>query len=143
MIARRPRIREIDLIFARRGGAVPLEEVQRVLDLREKERLEQRHYLDRLRRSLRRAFGNFCWLCGSRRRLQFAHLHPNGLHGPGRGQKNRLLDIARHPFNYLLLCVRCHRQFDAEEPEGARGVFWYSGQRGSRPAEEDPVGATA
>ncbi len=74
---------------------------------------------------LRAARGNACEDCGRSLRiargkpnLQFAHLQPTGLSGEGRGRKERVIDIRRHPESYKLLCVDCHLSFDAQE--GAR-----------------------
>lgn len=70
---------------------------------------------------LRIRFGCCCWSCGYRPRvrfwrLHFAHTAPTGLRGRGRGQWDRYCDIRRNPDRYALLCVRCHRKFDALQP---------------------------
>ena len=44
--------------------------------------------------------------------LQFAHIEPTGLCGEGRGQNNRVRDIAKNPTKYRLLCANCHYQLD-------------------------------
>jgi hypothetical protein len=56
--------------------------------------------------------GESCAQCGSKRSLHFAHVRPTGLHGPGRGQEKRLLDVIKYPGCYMRLCVVCHIAFD-------------------------------
>lgn len=63
--------------------------------------------------ALRAEFGGRCHLClKADTELEFSHLAPTGLSGMGRGRYERLYDILRYPFNYWLLCVPCHREFD-------------------------------
>jgi hypothetical protein len=73
---------------------------------------------------LRVRYGNRCSKCGRsetearflhRNGLEFAHLVTTGLNGRGRGRADRIHDIRRNPSHYTLMCVLCHREFDAHE----------------------------
>lgn len=67
-----------------------------------------------LRQRLLVRFGEVCTAagCGSRHRLEFAHIAHTGLNGRGRGSRNRYYDILRHPECYRLLCRTHHRALD-------------------------------
>ena len=56
--------------------------------------------------------GGKCAQCPSTEHLEFAHLEPTGLSGAGRGRKERLYNILKHPEKYVLLCIHCHDEFD-------------------------------
>lgn len=56
--------------------------------------------------------GGKCGQCGQTYDLEFAHLEPTGLNGKGRGRKERLFNILKHPESYVLLCVHCHDELD-------------------------------
>lgn len=56
--------------------------------------------------------GGACEECGSTYRLEFAHIRPTGLVGPGRGYNERVLDVMRNPKSYRLLCHNCHVRLD-------------------------------
>lgn len=60
-------------------------------------------------RELRAARGNKCEDCGNLEGLQFHHIKPTKLSGPGRGFNRRVLDIMKHPDCYRLVCPVCHR----------------------------------
>lgn len=71
--------------------------------------------------ALRSARGNRCEVCETTAQelyeqrepqLEFAHTADTELSGKGRGRKERISDISRHPENYALLCKPCHREFD-------------------------------
>lgn len=70
----------------------------------------------RARAKLLDAFGNACELCGSHRRLQFAHRFPFAPDGPSRGSARRLATVRANPFLFALLCRECHRALDGREP---------------------------
>ncbi len=59
-------------------------------------------------------FDGKCDCCGATERLEFAHKdHTKGsLHGMGRGQAKRYLDVKKNPELYLLKCHDCHRDYD-------------------------------
>lgn len=70
---------------------------------------------------LRSQYGNQCAICGEqlhldekgRPNLQFAHSKSTGIRGSGRGRKERIADIRKHPQAYRLLCIDCHLETDA------------------------------
>lgn len=66
-------------------------------------------------KDLRQEFGGCCAKCGSKEKLQFAHLQPTDLNGRGRGRKERYYDIVKHRGGYQLLCEECHRKKDSGE----------------------------
>jgi len=63
---------------------------------------------------LRELYGGECAICGSKERLEFAHVKPTELEGRGRGRKERYYDISSNPDCYMLLCHWCHREHDDE-----------------------------
>jgi hypothetical protein len=71
----------------------------------------------RQRKTLIERFGGKCQNpnCGSTSELQFAHVEPTKLSAisRGRGRKERLSDVSKHPECYALLCEECHRAFDS------------------------------
>lgn len=69
-------------------------------------------YVKRRWKQLIEDSGGKCAQCPSTERLEFAHLEPTGLRGRGRGRKNRLFDILKHPEKYVLLCGLCHDEMD-------------------------------
>lgn len=79
-----------------------------------------------LRARLRDAFGGGCGWCGGPEeperyggRLEWAHVYPTGLDGLGRGSRHRLLDVARHPFSYVLVHKKpCHEEMGGPETWG-------------------------
>ncbi len=66
------------------------------------------------RRALIESYGGECQNCGSKATLEFAHIAPTGLSGPGRGFSARVEDVMRHPRKYILLCRDCHNNYDHE-----------------------------
>jgi DNA-directed RNA polymerase subunit RPC12/RpoP len=77
------------------------------------EGIRRRRYVETRRiADLREARGNQCRRCGSRVKLEFAHVKPTKVKGMGRGQQVRYGDIKRNPDAYELLCRDCHRAFD-------------------------------
>src|SRR5258708_7251630 len=56
--------------------------------------------------------GRRCRACGNLDDLEWAHRRPTALKGPGRGLRNRLLHVRKHPHSYRLLDRACHRLFD-------------------------------
>lgn len=76
--------------------------------------------------ALRRERGDACRACGHRRDLQWAHRCPTELNGLGRGSYERLRDIYAYPRRYILLCVSCHRAYDAG---WLRQASWAGGWR--------------
>lgn len=84
----------------------------------------QRRWRRKVRAALLAAYGGFCGGgaptglgCGANGStpLEFAHLRPTGLRGQARADRT-FADIRRNPDAYALLCVPCHRAFDALEP---------------------------
>lgn len=66
----------------------------------------------RRRRVLVNRFGGKCCVCGSRSGLEFAHVRRTKLRGLGRGRKERLIDVSRHPESYRLTCKRHNSYVD-------------------------------
>jgi hypothetical protein len=64
------------------------------------------------REGLIAAFGGCCQACGSKDRLEFAHVVPTPCRGMGRGSTQRVRDVVQHPRAYVLLCVDCHDSLD-------------------------------
>ncbi len=60
------------------------------------------------RRELIWQFGGKCSVCGSTEELHFHHIFKTKLHGEGRGMRNRVGDVKRHPISYKLVCKMCH-----------------------------------
>lgn len=82
----------------------------------------KRRYVEtRSIQELRDARGNQCRRCGSRLKLEFAHVKETKLRGRSRGQMHRYCDIKRNPDAYELLCWNCHREFDKK---GGYTVFF-------------------
>lgn len=52
-------------------------------------------------------------VCGSMKRLEFAHIKKTPLNGRGRGSQARVRDIIAHPLCYMVMCHNCHVEFDA------------------------------
>lgn len=79
----------------------------------------QRLYRTRLKARVRALFGGFCYGCGAngRTKLDYAHVVPTGLDGPGRGTEARMLDVLAHPFAYVPFCRACHLAFGGPETE--------------------------
>jgi len=73
-------------------------------------------YLDNLQSRLYTHFGGHCRDCDVMFPLEFAHLEPTGLRGPGRGRKARLLDVQRNLNSYALMCRFHHDLFDGRQP---------------------------
>lgn len=85
---------------------------------------------------LRDARGNRCRRCGSKSKLEFAHVKETSVRGRGRGQMVRYCDIKRNPDAYELLCWHCHHEFDRK---GGYRVFfglllveWLNGGRNGK-----------
>ena len=68
----------------------------------------------RHRQQLLDMFGNKCQelTCRAHTHLQFAHVLPTKLRGRGRGRKERLTDIRKHPESYTLFCDKHHKLYD-------------------------------
>lgn len=62
-------------------------------------------------------------VCGSMECLEFAHIKPTDLKGAGRGLKERIYDIIKHPLHYNLFCHDCHVIYDREHKESGGGVY--------------------
>jgi len=61
---------------------------------------------------LRQEFGGCCKRCGSKTKLEFAHLEPTGINGRGRGGPNRYYNIKKFRHCFILLCRACHLKLD-------------------------------
>lgn len=59
-------------------------------------------------------FGDRCNnpLCQKINNLEFAHIKPTKLYGEGRGSNKRIYDIQNNITSYILLCKKCHHDFD-------------------------------
>ncbi len=69
--------------------------------------------INKLQKKLKRLLGRDCKECGTRRRLEFAHVKKTKLCGiVGRGKSKRMYDIKNNLNCYILLCRSCHRKFD-------------------------------
>ena len=62
-------------------------------------------------------FGGQCIHCTATEALEFAHTKPTELKGRGRGRKERVYDVIKHPDAYILLCHQCHKNYDAEDQD--------------------------
>jgi len=69
--------------------------------------------------ALRATRGNKCEVCEDTglpglpgNGLEWAHIAETGVGGLGRGRKERVYDISKHPDRYALMCRPCHRTFD-------------------------------
>jgi hypothetical protein len=82
----------------------------------------QKEYRRERRLRLEKLHGGACLKCGSKERLQFAHLTPTKLKGKGRGQNERLKDIEDNPQCYVLLCTTCHREYDKNEKAKLKSI---------------------
>lgn len=54
-----------------------------------------------------------CEICLSTEDLEFAHITPTSLEGPGRGRKERYYDYIHNMEAYMILCEPCHKKYDA------------------------------
>ena len=63
--------------------------------------------------------GGRCLFCMSKESLEFAHVKKTPLSGirkgRGRSQEEVLKDVRENPASYILLCARCHRNYDYGE----------------------------
>ncbi len=68
---------------------------------------------------LRKYFGDKCEYCKSTVGLQFTHKHGHDteLLGSSCGLWYRLQDVSLHPMSFLLLCRKCHRNYDRKKKE--------------------------
>ena len=58
----------------------------------------------KLRRTLKKLYGNRCYFCSTKHNLQFAHVMPTSLSGMSRGSKERMRDVRNNTDKYLLTC---------------------------------------
>ena len=70
--------------------------------------------------ALRKFYGNKCINCNSKIKIEFAHILPTKLKGLGRGKPERIKDIKENPKCYILLCNKCHKEFDKINDESER-----------------------
>lgn len=75
----------------------------------------QNEWAKRRRKRLLEEWGGECLFCGSKEKLQFAHLEETDVKGWGRGRKERLYDVINNPDSYVLLCREHHRKLDKVE----------------------------
>jgi hypothetical protein len=71
-----------------------------------------------IRRALKIAFGGVCCKCAKIMcfyPLEFAHIQETKLKGKGRGRKERIWDVIKNPWCYMLMCKDCHKWFDKSE----------------------------
>ena len=65
--------------------------------------------------------GGRCLFCSSEERLEFAHVKDTPLSkirkGRGRSQEEVLKDMRLNPTSYVLLCERCHDDYDYDALE--------------------------
>jgi hypothetical protein len=69
---------------------------------------------------MRKYYGSACQDCGSKKKLEFAHLKYTGLNGHGRGSYKRIRNIMDYPDAYRLLCHSCHLKFDRKQRESSK-----------------------
>lgn len=72
-------------------------------------------WLRNKRQELIQEFGGCCNNCGSKSRLEFAHIKATQLNGMSRGRWKRVYDIIKNKDSYTLLCHNCHEQFDSKK----------------------------
>lgn len=92
--------------------------------LRIRERLRQRRYLEGLQQRLVDALGGRCRSCTRKAGLEFAHIKPTGSTGRGRGKKARLLDVKNNLDAYALLCRPHHLAYDRDHWTRLAGAEW-------------------
>ena len=59
--------------------------------------------------------GGKCSICGTKESLEFGdkeHIEPTD---KGVRKKERIQDVIKHPSSYLLLCSKCHHDWDQED----------------------------
>ena len=89
------------------------EELKKRSDPNARQRTRRKREMDELRNQ----FGGKCKNCGSKKKLEFAHILPTKLCGRNsRGSGERYFDIKNNPSSYVLLCSICHKRI-GETPE--------------------------
>lgn len=83
-------------------------------------------YYVNLRTKLVSDFGGKCEHCGIpaievsdsvlAEKLEFAHRIGERISGNNRGRNSRLREVRNNPSRFLLLCRKCHKKYDAENP---------------------------
>ena len=69
--------------------------------------------VNKLQKELLKLLGKSCRKCGTKGKLQFAHVRKTKLCGKtGRGKQARMYDVKNNLDCYILLCKSCHREFD-------------------------------
>lgn len=58
-------------------------------------------------------------ICGSTKKLEFAHIEETDLDGRGRGRGERIYDVIKFPWKYNLFCHECHWLHDHPVSEEA------------------------
>ena len=76
-------------------------------------RIRVRRHTQNLRKRAIRLFGDRCMFCGVGGVLEFAHLTPNNIRGPGRGMRVRYFHILQCPKEYARMCPDHHKGYDA------------------------------
>lgn len=71
----------------------------------------QQKYRNKLRRRVKGVFNFRCCCCFSTSDLEFAHKEQCFM-GKGRGGTLRMRAIYNNPEQYLLLCHKCHKEYD-------------------------------
>lgn len=74
-----------------------------------------KEYVRRKRNRLLHYFGRVCAKCRGKNSLEFAHKEDTGLNGAGRGGLSRVRDVEKNRDKYLLLCKKCHYEYDNPE----------------------------
>ena len=77
------------------------------LHKKNRQTINTRKYLDKLREKNLNTFGNKCELCNETKNLEFHHITP-ALIGRGRGSYNRYNEVRKNPELFKLLCKKCH-----------------------------------
>lgn len=89
------------------------EELKKRSDPNARQRARRKREMDELRNQ----FGGKCKNCGSKKKLEFAHILPTELCGTNsRGSDRRNRDIKNNPSSYVLLCSICHMKI-GDTPE--------------------------
>ena len=72
----------------------------------------QKNWCRTERAALKKEFGGKCEFCGATRNLEFAHKRKSNL-GSGRGCAKRVRMVQDYPSGFLLLCEKCHEEYDS------------------------------
>lgn len=72
-----------------------------------------KRYKIRLRNRIINILGARCCHCHGTRKLELAHRQPDNFNGAGRGSYKRYIYARNNIKNFMLLCNRCHKEYDS------------------------------